>query len=71
MGKVAKHPDGLTYKAHTVHDLFHNECWSFLTGNGSTAIPYQCPCGTWQYETNSAQLRLVKKTEVPAKGGDT
>jgi hypothetical protein len=55
-----KHPDGLVNKARTVYDLFHKECWSFLTGNGSMAMTYRCKCGWWDYQTDEHQYRLVR-----------
>jgi hypothetical protein len=63
---MSNHPDGLTTRSRTVYDLFHNECWSFLTGNGSTAAPYKCKCGWWEYDADNYQYQLVRFPE----GGD-
>ena len=60
-----EHPDGLTRRAHTVIDLFHKECWKYLTGNGSEAMPYTCKCGTWQFDRETYEYRLVS-----FEGGD-
>ena len=64
---MTDHPDGLILRAHIVSDYFHNECWSFLTGDGSFINPYKCTCGIWNYDAKENQYRLKRYTEGGGK----
>lgn len=51
-------PDKLTYKRHSVPDLFHKGCGEFVSGNGSYVMPYKCSCGEWEYDIDKYDWRL-------------
>lgn len=51
----------IIYKRHSVLSLYCSVCKTFLRGNGSKFLPYNCECGIWDLDDYSTFKQFESK----------
>lgn len=54
----------LTQKKRAVYSPFHEKCGEFVRGNGSIVMPYECSCGTYEYDSDAMAWRLLGTARI-------
>lgn len=54
-------PKNVMLKTRKIRDNYCKICQTFLLGDGSIAHPYECVCGTYEYDWGKNKTVLVTK----------